>query len=155
MKHKYIQNIYTRFLSKVDFQGFQHDICWFWKGGSKGNGYGHAYQGRKGMPAHRLAYLLFVGDIPDGMDVCHKCDNRMCVNPDHLFLGSRKENMEDAKTKGRTYGGGRKHLKEADIQEIRQRISAGVPSHIIAAKFNITQHRLNAIKRGETYSEIK
>ena len=153
-QHKYLQNIYARFLSKVDTRGFQHDVCWFWLGASKGNGYGNvSFNGGK-IPAHRLSYILFVGDIPEGLEVCHKCDNRQCVNPDHLFLGTREENMKDAVRKGRTAGGTRKHLKEGDIQEIRQRVNAGVPLHIIAAKFNITENRINSIKRGDTYAEV-
>ena len=139
-QHKYLQNIYARFLSKVDTRGFQHDVCWIWLGASKGNGYGNvSFNGGK-IPAHRLSYILFVGDIPEGLD--------------HLFLGTREENMKDAVRKGRTAGGTRKHLKEGDIQEIRQRLNAGVPLHIIAAKFNITENRINSIKRGDTYAEV-
>ena len=152
--HKYIRNIYARFLSKVDTNNFEHDACWIWRGASKGNGYGHLNVDGKNITAHRLAYQLFVGVIADGMDVCHTCDNRQCVNPDHLFLGTRKENMNDAMQKGRTDGGKKKLLRECDIQEIRQRIAAGIPSQIIAKKFNITIHRLNGIKSGRTYAGV-
>ena len=154
-RHKYIQNIYARFLSKTDTQGFQHDMCWIWKGASKGNGYGNIRHNQHNITAHRLSYMLFVGDIPQGKEVCHKCDNRKCVNPDHLFLGTREDNMQDAKQKRRTTGGSRKHLKESDVQEIRQRLAAGVPLHIISARFNITQERINSIRRGDTYSGVK
>ena len=114
--HKYIQNRYTLFLSKVDTQSYEHDKCWVWQGASKGNGYGNVRLGAKNITAHRYAYALFVGEVPDDMDVCHTCDNRFCVNPDHLFLGSRKDNMVDCKEKGRTKG----HYKIPFNEKLKQ-----------------------------------
>lgn len=149
---KYIPNVYTRFLSKVDTNNFQHDSCWLWKGASKGNGYGHVKYKSRNIPAHRMAYQLFIGEVPESMDVCHVCDNRQCVNPDHLFLGSRSENMQDAKQKGRTSGGHRKHLKEHVVQEIKQRLSAGISVKKLSRVYGLSEHRINAIKSGRTYT---
>lgn len=75
--------------------------CWFWAGSFDRNGYGNARWLGKSISAHRLIYLLVHGEIPEGLDVMHSCDMRSCVNPAHLILGTRKQNMEDAAKKGR------------------------------------------------------
>jgi len=84
--------------------------CWRWCGGTFGNGYGQFRWGHRKVKAHRVSYSLFYGPIPDGKIICHHCDNKLCVNPNHLFLGTHKDNTEDREMKGR-----HPHIQTADL----------------------------------------
>lgn len=86
----------------IERSSINDDGCWVWGGAKFRNGYGAIRFNGETVLAHRLSYQIRSGiQIPDGLHICHKCDNRSCVNPDHLFLGTRSDNMKDCSSKGR------------------------------------------------------
>lgn len=124
-----------RFWARVDKSG----DCWLWKGKKHWTGYGVVRRGPRGgqkdYRAHRFAFHLERGPIPSGMDICHRCDVRLCVRPDHLFLGTREDNMRDAAQKGRTV----KKLSADDVREMRVLRSSGVSNSGIAKRFGVSR----------------
>lgn len=101
--------------------------CWEWTGGKAGNGYGNIWYNGKLTYTHRLSYELFTGEIPAGLFILHKCDNPACINPDHLWAGTAKENSIDCVQKGRDNPphhigekNGRAKLSSSQVLEIRK-----------------------------------
>jgi len=102
--------IWARFWALVEQAG--EGSCWIWQGSLDDDGYGRGprVKGRH-QAAHRVSWLLNRGEVPDGMCVLHRCDNRQCVNPSHLFLGTNTDNMRDRDLKGRQARGDRSGLR--------------------------------------------
>lgn len=139
------------------------DECWPYKGqafASNGTGrlkYGQLqYKGKK-WRAHRFAASLCVDKLPAGLYVCHACDNPLCMNPAHLFIGSPSDNVDDKMNKGRHRAAkgeknGQATVTDAQVDEIRSLARAGVAQRIIAARYSISQPLVSMIKNNRTRS---
>lgn len=135
--------------------------CWNWKKTS-GRRYGNMHYDGTAQQAHRVSWQLHRGPIPDGLHVLHRCDNTKCVNPDHLFLGTRSDNMVDMVAKGRDGKAGRlkageghhnAKLREVDVINIRA-IAKHVPTATVTALANIydiSRTQMGRIIRGERW----
>lgn len=138
------QDLAVRFWRKVD----KRDGCWQWTGARLKTGYGSIRVDHRAVRAHRVAYELTKGPIPQGLHLMHLCDNRLCCNPDHLLPGTRAENMQDAKRKGRHAHGerhGHSKLTTADIAFIRAAHAGGATGRSIARRFGVTEGAISNI----------
>lgn len=116
--------------------------CWNWTGPIRDDGYG-CFQNREVYHfAHRLSWILNVGPIGPEQNVLHTCDNRRCVNPEHLYLGSHKDNMLDRERRGRN---GQRKLSRSDVEEIRHRADAGETQASIAEDFPVGRSHISEI----------
>jgi hypothetical protein len=147
-----------RLIDGIDIRS--EDECWEWRGNRRPDGYGVISLGRGAMArAHRFAYQVFAGPVPADMDVCHKCDNRACANPRHLFLGSHAENMADMAVKGRAGpkepARGQCHwnarITPGQVKAIR--MMAG-PSRGVARQFGVSSSLVRKIKSGRVWKHI-
>lgn len=145
-----------RFWSKVAVGALSE--CWEWRA-ARTRGYGQfRVVARPASPhrAHRVAWALACGKIPDGVWVLHKCDNPLCCNPAHLFLGSQVVNMADAAEKGRTAHGrrnGSTKLDQEKVCEIRKRYATGlVTQQALADASGVSQTNISCIVRRVTWA---
>lgn len=133
--------------------------CWNWTASTAGKGYGQfRIPGtRRNVYAHRLSYSLHKGILPDGALVCHRCDNMRCVNPDHLFIGDAKVNLQDMAAKGRHLYGERNaqaKLTSRKVHAIHNAAARGESQHKIAKRFGVGQMTVARILRGERWRHI-
>ena len=131
--------------------------CWDWKGAAASGGYVDIRYNKKKLLAHRASWIIYKGNIPNKLCVCHTCDNRRCTNPDHLFLGTLKENNEDRDKKLRGIQGSRHHkskLTETNVIEIREMLKLGIPSKKIANDFGVSDGAIWFIKHGKTWQHV-
>lgn len=139
------------------------DGCWIWQGNRDRNGYGLFTH--KGVYfcdfAHRVSYTIHVGPIQEGLVICHRCDNPPCVNPDHLFQGTQRDNQEDAQKKERTrILKGAAHwaavLNLEQVVEIKRRLASYSPglTTALAKEFGVSVPTIKAIKAGRNWSHV-
>jgi hypothetical protein len=124
------------------------DECWEWLSNLDKNGYGEIRVNNKTKKAHRISYELYKGEIPINMFICHKCDNPSCVNPNHLFLGTHQDNVNDKVNKKRQHS----KLNENDIMSI---LNSNEKSIILSKIYDVSQKHINRIKRREQWKHIK
>ena len=132
--------------------------CWLWQG-SHINGYGKIYRAGMTHLAHRFSYEIHKGVIPKGMSICHACDTPLCVNPAHLWLGTRADNTLDMFTKGRAKPAKGEHhhfhkLTENDIHGIRSRYAQGELQRVLAQEYGVNRSHISMIVHRKVWKHI-
>lgn len=136
------------------------DTCWLWTAATQRGGYGVVGLGRKGQGqrgAHRVSFELAFGPIPKGMSVLHRCDTPACVRPDHLFLGTQRDNIRDMELKGRANRDGGRKITPADVPVIRAACAREDRESYakIGRPYGITAGAVRAIMKGYTWAHVK
>ena len=153
-----VKTMPERFWPKVS----KSDGCWLWVGGNDCYGYGTIknqtfhpdFSKSQSLKAHRVSYELHYGAIEIGMSVLHKSDVRLCVNPDHLFLGTSSDNVADMVSKGRQKTGEQlpfTKLKSSDVREIR---SSNEVQQVLADRYGVAQSAISNVKRNITHRSV-
>ena len=148
----------ARFWGNVERRG--EGECWPWQAG-KVEGYGQIRFAGEKLGSHVVAFRLVNGSVPDGLMVLHRCGNRACCNPAHLYAGNHSENTSDAVRHGThkcNFGLGEGHiaskLSPAEVIEIRDRLVAGERQRVIAAEFGVAQDTISSIRLGKTWRHV-
>lgn len=162
MENPVTESTRREFWSNVDIRG--EDECWEWTGGKSGNGYGNFMQNGDYIGAHRMAYLIAEGEPPEPQ-ANHHCDNRSCVNPNHIYAGTQKENIRDAMERGRfpltgavttdqtgeNNGGSRLTAAEAKlIWELKDEYT----QYELADMFDVSRSNISVIHRGLSWTHV-
>lgn len=154
IKQALLDDILQRFWKKIE----KSEGCWKWKACIHSNGYGGFTILRKEMPPHRLSWILHKGSIPKDHWVLHKCDNRTCSNPEHLFLGDVRDNVSDSIAKGRHTKGivqGLHKVTEEQVKEIRKKyMPYSYSMYTLAKEYGISVSEIHTIVHRKTWKHI-
>ncbi len=147
-----------RFWQKVQKSGHGFGDCWVWTGSVSVRGYGTLLVSGRTIQAHRISYEMHHGEIAQRLQVCHSCDNRRCVNPSHLWLGTAADNARDRDSKGRGAFGRRNFntkLTEREVREIRRRYAAGgVVARELASEYGVATSTVGNILNGYHWKHV-
>lgn len=166
MANKYA-SLEERFFSQIEKS---KDGCWNWTGSGNGR-YGQISVNGRLEKAHRVSYKMHNGEIPEGLYICHKCDNTLCVNPDHLFAGTQQENLIDMNNKGRNTlkndpsraacgsDAGSAKLTDIAVMDIRSRYKKGPRhtsnTHDLAKEYGVDDSTIRRILSRTTWRHVK
>lgn len=149
-----IQTRFERYFIPVTESG-----CWIWIGANRNPKYGSMSLNAKVTPAHRVSWIIYRGQIPEGLFVLHKCDIGFCVNPNHLFLGTQQDNVDDMMRKGRQKPSGRRgtqihfaKLTEEQVLKIRE--DRRLPM-VIARECGVSDSEIRSIKSGRAWAWLR
>ena len=150
-----------RLMNHID--GTPKNQCWEWQGSRGKASHGQTWAYSKHILAHRLSYLLHKGPIPEGLLVCHSCDNPPCINPKHLFLGTFQDNIDDMMKKGRHAKikglrgstNGNSKLNNKQVKAIKKKLKDGVTILKLAKEFKVSRMLLYYIRDGKQWTHIK
>ena len=152
----YTEDDIRRFYTYVTVAG--PDDCWEWLGSRAGGGYSQYSFGGERMRAHRFAFWIATGHQPGALQVNHHCDNPGCVNPRHLWLGTQRENMQDAVSKGRMAHGERNasaKLTEVQVLEIRRKYAGGtVLQRELAVEYGVSASNICRIVTRKKWAQV-
>lgn len=158
---KYCSIACAKLASRVDHEDFWAKVhkgerCWIWMGTKHRYGYGACAKRYGDTRAHRAAWKYINGPIPEGKVLCHKCDNKLCVNPFHLFVGTQKDNMADNKAKGKSsYGERSWNAKLTDALVLEIRGLKGTATQLeIAGRYGMSQASIGHIMSGRTWKHL-
>ena len=140
--------LYSKF---VEVDGSLDTPCWIYTGCHGSHGYGQLTYRSMGMLAHRASYEVHFGCIPEGEFVCHRCDTRKCINPNHFFLGDAKDNTDDMVVKGRDRFEINRKLTDDQARLVRKAYFDNISQSQIARQFGISQATVSRIGTGVSY----
>lgn len=143
-----------RFMNKIE--PIPWTGCWIWTAGINKAGYGIFAVNRKSQLAHRISYILYKGKIPLGKFVCHSCDNPTCVNPDHLWLGTAKDNAVDRMVKGRNADqrGYKSALAKWELKTVQAMREAKGSLNELTKQYGISKSQISKIRSGKCWSGL-
>jgi len=157
MGNQQTESLLVRFMRRVHITDIEGS-CWLWSGKPESNGYGrfHAGQGEQ-WRAHKLSYMLFKGEVPRGNVIRHSCSTPMCVNPDHLSIGTQAQNVQDMVLHGTIARGercGGSKLTKQLVREIRERHAAGESGNSIAKTVPVSASAVMRVVKRKSWQHI-
>jgi hypothetical protein len=137
--------------AKVRYDPSEPGACWIFVGARNKGGQGTIWDGERRRSVARVSYEYHFGPIPDGMCVCHRCDVPACVNPNHLWLGTKKDNFDDMVSKKRQNWSGPAKLNWGQVREIKTALKCGAKGAELAAKYGVSKMTISMIKTGRRW----
>lgn len=147
-----LEELKNRILGRyLEVEGPLDTPCWEYQGCCGSHGYGQITYKNKGLLTHRASWMVHKGGIPEGIFVCHSCDYRKCINPEHLFLGTPNDNIQDMSNKGRDKFDINAKLTAEQVIEIRRLCDKGLSHAYIGPLFDISQATVSRVNTHTSY----